>query len=1064
MQCLDDLAVLDYLEARISLGATAQVREHIEGCEDCLHLVKELSQGRTPRAVDGLTLGRTISSGGMGLIVEAYDDKLERRIALKLPRSDDALLQKRFEREVKITARLQHPAIMPVYAAGKLDDATPYYAMRLVDGESLDVAIEKATTVTERLGLLRAVTTVAGAIAYAHSQSIIHRDIKPANVLVGPFGEVVVIDWGLARALGDADASLAAGSPGPVAHELADGSGPVAIAEGSPAPALATVDGAVLGTPAYMAPEQARGDVLDERADVYSLGALLYHVLRGKPPGRSAPADLASAELPADLLAIVAKAMAADPAQRYRSAKELAADLERFQTGRLVAVHRYSVWQLARRWIAKHRAVVAVAGGLSLVLAVTAIVASRRIGSAEHTATTQHAASDDLVDYMLADLQKKLSKVGKLDVLEGIGKKIDGYYVALGASPTTLSATDLGRWSRAHDILGDVAVQAGDLAKAKALYERALTERRELAAKGAPRAEVLEHLGTSNGKLAKIAGEGGDIAGAVKSYAASRDAFAELAALKPSETEPRRLQGEAMIQLGTVQVHNDTKVAIASFESALALADKLVAAEPQNVAMLTFKLAAINGLSGAHEHLGNLDRALELANQGVSISEMIVKLDTDARHQLNLSALVQRVGSVAEQRGDRDGALAAFKRSATILEQLSAHDPSNATWKSWWATALARVGDSERALGRRKESTEAYEHSLALRKALVDSDAKNLMWLSDLAGAYRSLASQNFDLGDFDRAEQRTKQALTYIEKLVAANPKTVEPRFDLYAVCGDLGEISLARGNHAAALGFYKRRLETATAIVKDEPANPHKFWLSNAHEDLAMALMDSGDAAGARAAAQQSLAIREELVKAQPDHVQWRAGLARSLQMLAQAQDDPKQARELIGKALVHHRALVKADPNDIVLRADLLSSLMIQGRITRDLHDLDATAASQTEALPIAKLLLAADPQNATFATFVEQALEIGGDVAAERKQNPDAAKQYREAIAVLEPFVDPGLSDPHVASEVAEAKWKLSKVVTGKERTALVRQAIATLESLKRSKRLAPDRAKLLAQMR
>jgi tetratricopeptide (TPR) repeat protein len=1046
MQCLDDVAVLDYLDAKTSIGTTDAVRDHIEGCDHCLNLVKELTLGRSKRSIDGLTLGRTISSGGMGLIVEAYDTKLERRVALKLPRSDDAALQLRFDREVKITARLQHPAIMPVYAAGVLDDATPYYAMRLVDGESLDAAIERASNLAQRLGLVRVVTTVADAIAYAHSQGIIHRDIKPANVLVGPFGEVVVIDWGLARSLRDDDAPLATGSPGPTAHDSA------------------TVDGAVLGTPAYMAPEQARGEALDERADVYSLGAMLYHVLSGKPPGRSGPADLVAAELPVDLLAIVAKAMAADSSARYRSAKELAEDLERFQTGRLVGVHRYSVWQLARRWIAKHRAVVAVAAALSVVLAVTAIVASKRIGTAEETATTQRAASDDLVGYMLADLQKKLAKVGKLDILEGIGTKIDAYYVALGKSPAALSATDIERWSFARDILGDVAQQAGDLAKAQGLYERALADRRELVAKGAPRDRVVEYLGTSHGKLARIKQESGDLAGAVTSFAASRDAFAELATLRPAEAEPRRLQVEALILMGHVQAHNEPKAALASFEQALAIAEQLVTSHPKNLALLNAKLAVLNGLAGVTEHMGKLDRAQELAKQGAAIAETLTGLDTDPKHRLNLSTLLQRVGAVAEKRGDREGALAAFTRSAAIAEELVAHDPKNAMWKNGWALALARVADAHRMLGHGKETMAALEKSLELRKALVEADPKNLLSLGDLAGTYGSLAMIDFDAGNLDRAEQRFRQSLAIKEKVAAADPKSIEFRFDLYAAYGDMGQITHARGNSDAALGWYKKRLETAQAIVASDSADTHRFWESNALENLSMILMDRGDAAGARAAAEKSLAIREQLVGAQPEHAQWRGALAMSLQMLAQAQDEPKAARKIIERALVHHRSLVKAAPNDVVARADMLLSLMIQGRITRDLKDLDAAGVTQVEALAIAKQLLDSDPKNALFATYYEQALEIGGDVAALRKQNAEAAKLYRAAIAVLEPFVDRELGDPHVAAEVAEAKWKLSKVVTGAERGKLVREAIATLESLKRTKRLAPDRAKLLAQMR
>ena len=153
----------------------------------------------------------------------------------------------RFVREAMVTANLQHPAIVPVYEVGRWPSGEPFYAMKLVRGRALDALIVEATT--------------------THERGIVHRDLKPANVLVGPYGETVVIDWGLARNLGERD--VASGAP--VAPPPADEPG-------------ATVAGAVLGTPAYMPPEQAAGAPLDERADVYAIGAILYHVLAGERP------------------------------------------------------------------------------------------------------------------------------------------------------------------------------------------------------------------------------------------------------------------------------------------------------------------------------------------------------------------------------------------------------------------------------------------------------------------------------------------------------------------------------------------------------------------------------------------------------------------------------------------------------------------------------------------------------------------------------------------------------------------------------------------------------------
>jgi WD40 repeat protein len=309
--------------------------------------------------------------GGVGRIIEAHDELLGRRIAVKqLLRTIGTHDAARFVREAMLTARLQHPAIVPVYDAGVRASGEPYFAMPLVQGSSLHDAIAATRTLDDRLALLPHVQAVADAIAYAHEQGIVHRDLKPANVLVGAFGETAVIDWGLAKEMrGEtADEERAATEPA-AALEL-----PVAL----------TATGAVLGTPAYMAPEQARGEQATERSDVYAIGAILFELLTGRAPHRTlgeSPPAIESIEpgAPRDLVAIVARAMAAAPESRYPSARELAADLRRFATGQLVGARRYSAWALLQRWLRRHRVTVSVAGVLAIALAVTATVSALRI-------------------------------------------------------------------------------------------------------------------------------------------------------------------------------------------------------------------------------------------------------------------------------------------------------------------------------------------------------------------------------------------------------------------------------------------------------------------------------------------------------------------------------------------------------------------------------------------------------------------------------------------------------------------------------------------------------------
>jgi serine/threonine protein kinase len=271
-----------------------------------------------------------VARGGVGRILEAVDNRLQREVALKeLLRA--GVGEQRFVREAIVTARLQHPAIIPIYEVGVFTDGRPFIAMKLVRGGSLREAIKRCTTLDARLDLIAAVVSVADAVAYAHSQRVIHRDLKPSNVLVGNFGEVVVIDWGLAKHLDGVEPSPESG------------------AAGSPD---ATGIGAVVGTPAYMPPEQAAGRPVDERADVYAIGAMLYEIFAGRPPhvGNSAeevlgrvirdrpePLSHTTSDVALELVAIVDRAMSYEPSARYDNAGDLAADLRRFQRGHIVS-------------------------------------------------------------------------------------------------------------------------------------------------------------------------------------------------------------------------------------------------------------------------------------------------------------------------------------------------------------------------------------------------------------------------------------------------------------------------------------------------------------------------------------------------------------------------------------------------------------------------------------------------------------------------------------------------------------------------------------------------------
>jgi WD40 repeat protein len=382
--------------------------------------------------VNDSTSRSELGRGGMGRVFVARDGHLRREVAVKeLLSLEDcepiaaATTTARFLREARITGQLDHPNIVPVYELGRRADGSLYYTMRVVRGRTLSRAIEEAADLAARLALMPHFLGLCQAIAYAHSRGIVHRDIKPENVMIGEFGETVVLDWGMAksaRGRGSLDAAAESTLPGQLTS------------------ANVTLEGTLCGTPHYMSPEQALGHVaeVDERSDVWSLGAVLYTLLTGKTPfagaqplhviagvlaGAYEPARAVEPGVPPELDAIIARTLCRERQRRYANARELAHEIQAYLAGARVGAYAYSSFELLRRFVERHRAAVIAAGvGLAALLVLGVVSYGRVVAARDRALLAERHA---LANAEAAQRSERSARRSSADVLtERAGPKL----------------------------------------------------------------------------------------------------------------------------------------------------------------------------------------------------------------------------------------------------------------------------------------------------------------------------------------------------------------------------------------------------------------------------------------------------------------------------------------------------------------------------------------------------------------------------------------------------------------------------------------------------------------
>jgi serine/threonine-protein kinase len=797
--------------------------------------VSDVSPVHRPAQVGRFAPVRLHARGGLGEVHLAMDTELNRPVAFKSIRSEFAHQRdsrSRFLREASITALLEHPGIVPVYGLVHDAQGVPSYSMRFIEGDTLQVAIKRfhaapgaARDPERRLDfrkLLGHFCAVCDTIRYAHSRGVIHRDLKPSNILLGRFGETLVVDWGLAK--------VVEGGAVRVEEEPTLLSSSTLPSSRSPSPETeATQLGQALGTPGYMSPEQAAGrwNVVGPASDVYSLGATLCCLLTGKPPvsGTSAPEVLAKVQrgdvvwpcqtdpaTPPALDAICRKAMALEPAARYQTAGELAAEVQRWLADEPVSVYRESAPARLARWARRQRttavglAVALLVGALSLAVATVLLTAANvRERTARRDAQTERDEARQQRERADANLARARDAVDK--------------YLTRVAEDDRLKQTDL------HALRKDL------LATAVPFYE-------EFARQEADVPERLADQGKAYLSLALVRDELGEPQAAAAGYRRAEEVFARLAAEHPTVPEHRYKWATSQSRRGillfrTGQTVESEKV----FRQALGILQELVK-EKSDILLYCRQLGLChNSLGIVLAAQNQREKAEGEYRVALAIQEAQVEAHpTEPLCRQDLSKTLNNRALLLWDQGERARAVEAFERAQRCLQQLADASPSVATYRNDLASCLFNLGMLRKEMGQQVEAEKDLRHALRLQQALTTAFPAVPDYRYDQAGTWNTLGNLLSAQGKSAQAEDAYRQALPLQQSLVDLFPAIPDYRANLAATHHSLGAFFRDQGKWKAAEGEYRQAVRIRQELADKFPA------VANYRAELGSSLADLG------------------------------------------------------------------------------------------------------------------------------------------------------------------------------------------------------------------------------
>jgi serine/threonine protein kinase/Flp pilus assembly protein TadD len=787
--------------------------------------------------------------GGLGQVSVALDKELGREVAFKEIQDQHADKQDhrtRFQLEAEITGGLEHPGIVPVYSLGHDVTGRPFYAMRFIRGDNLHDAIKEfhgADQDTKRdpgerslalRKLLGRFLDVCNAIAYAHSRGVLHRDLKPGNIMLGDYGETLVVDWGLAKLLDAPDVTDVEGMLHP------------ASASGS----IETLAGTAVGTPAYMSPEQATGrlDQLGPASDVYSLGATLYALLTGRPPyegqseevvarvprGDFPPPRRVDPRIPAALEAICLKAMALDPAARYPTPKALADDVEHWLADEPVSAHPERLPAKVQRWMRRHKsATLSAAAALvaisvvatSAFLVVRTALAAEKKALAERTkalTAEQTALAAQTKATEAADRDRKRAEQRETMAVDAIKK----FEKAVVDNPLLKNDP---RLKPLRDTLLKEPLQ----------FSRNL--RTLLQADGDTRPDSLARLADACGSLGYTTHEIGDQEDALKAFAEALEILERLARDNPAVAAYQNRLANSHNSLGNLQrATGRADLAAASYARAIEIGERLARENPTVAAYQ-------DDLAGSHNNLGLLQAATGRADlaaasyaRATEIYERVARENpTVAAYQNGLAKSHNNLGTLQFATGRADLASSSFARAVEIFERLARENPSVIAYQGDLAAGHSNLGVLQRATGRADLASSSYARAIEIFERVARENPTVAAYQNGLAKSHYNLGTLQFATGRADLASSSFARAVEIFERVARENPSVIAYQGDLASSLNIIGNLQGTVGRTDLALASYQRALEIFERLARENPAvSAFRTGMASSHYSLACML----------------------------------------------------------------------------------------------------------------------------------------------------------------------------------------------------------------------------------